>query len=146
VSLRYLLDTDWVIDHFNGVEAVTRRLEEFRPAGLALSVISLAELYEGVHYDVCDLFGRERGKLRQRGRLIGDFDLLIAATCWRRDEATGELCRLRHPSRLITAHADAGLPATAPHPPQVPPSWSSDGLWKLATQLRSILALRRITV
>ena len=50
MSLRYLLDTDWVIDHFNGIEAITRRLEEFRPAGLALSVISLAELYEGLHY------------------------------------------------------------------------------------------------
>lgn len=110
MSPRYLLDTDWVIDHFNGIEAITRRLEELRPAGLALSVISLAELYEGVHYSrdpvrsravlsrflggvtvvpiddgVCDLFGRERGKLRQQGRLIGDFDLLIAATCLRHD-------------------------------------------------------------
>lgn len=35
--------------------------------------------------EVCDLFGRERGKLRQQGRLIGDFDLLIAATCLRYD-------------------------------------------------------------
>lgn len=35
--------------------------------------------------EVCDLFGRERGKLRQQGRLIGDFDLLIAATCLRHD-------------------------------------------------------------
>jgi tRNA(fMet)-specific endonuclease VapC len=110
VSLRYLLDTDWVIDHFNGIETITRRLEQFRPAGLALSVISLAELYEGVHYsrdparsrvvlsrflvdvrvlpvddEVCDVFGRERGKLRRQGRTVGDFDLLIAATCLRHD-------------------------------------------------------------
>jgi predicted nucleic acid-binding protein len=73
-------------------------------------VISLAELYEGVHYardpaasrrvlsrfvagltvvpvddEICDIFGRERGKLRQQGRTVGDFDLLIAATGLRYD-------------------------------------------------------------
>ena len=50
MSLAFLVDTDWVIDHFHGIPAVTRKLEELRPAGLALRVISLAELYEGVHY------------------------------------------------------------------------------------------------
>ena len=110
MTARFLLDTDWVIDHFNGIAAITRRLEELRPAGLALSVISLAELYEGVHYardpaesrrvlsrftaavtvvpvddEVCDIFGRERGKLRQQGRTVGDFDLLIVATGIRHD-------------------------------------------------------------
>ena len=38
----FLVDTDWVIDHFNGVEAVTRRLQALRAQGLALSVISVA--------------------------------------------------------------------------------------------------------
>ncbi len=104
----YLLDTDWIIDHLNGVAAVTARLKELQPTGLAVSIISLAELYEGVHYsrdpvrsetslqqfltglsilpiddEVCRIFGRERGRLRQQGRTIGDFDLLIAATCLR---------------------------------------------------------------
>jgi hypothetical protein len=37
VSLAYLVDTDWVIDHFHGVESVSRKLEELRPAGLAIS-------------------------------------------------------------------------------------------------------------
>ena len=94
------LDTDWVIDHFSGIAAITRRIEQLRPSGLALSVISLAELSEEVHYsrdpaksraalvrfvsavtvlpideEVCDIFGRERGRLRQRGTMIGDFDL-----------------------------------------------------------------------
>lgn len=106
----YIIDTDWIIDHLNGIDAVTRRLDEFRPAGLAVSIVSLAELSEGVHYsrdparsravlarflagvtvlpiddEVCDIFGRERGKLRQQRRSIGDFDLLIAATCLRHD-------------------------------------------------------------
>ena len=48
--MTYLIDTDWVIDHLNHIERVTRRLEELAPAGLALSIISLAELYEGVYY------------------------------------------------------------------------------------------------
>jgi tRNA(fMet)-specific endonuclease VapC len=110
VTARFLLDTDWIIDHLNGIAAITRRLEQLRPSGLALSVISLAELYEGVHYardpgasrrvlsrfvagltvvpiddEICDIFGRERGRLRQLGRTVGDFDLLIAATGLRHD-------------------------------------------------------------
>lgn len=104
----YLVDTDWIIDHLNGVAAVTVRLTELRSVGLAVSIISLAELYEGVHYsrdparsetslqqfltglsvlaiddEVCRIFGRERGRLRQQGRTIGDLDLVIAATCLR---------------------------------------------------------------
>ncbi len=46
----FLVDTDWVIDHLNGVEAVTRRLQALRTQGLALSIISIAELWEGVHF------------------------------------------------------------------------------------------------
>lgn len=109
-AIRFLLDTDWVIDHFNGIAAITRRREQLRPSGLALSVISLAELYEGVHYsrdppasrrvlsrfvtgltvvpvddEICAILGRERGRLRQLGRTVGDFDLLIAATGLRHD-------------------------------------------------------------
>jgi tRNA(fMet)-specific endonuclease VapC len=110
MSLAYVVDTDWIIDHFNGIEQITRKLHEIRPAGLAISVVSLAELYEGVLYsrnpmqskavlqrfltgvsvlpideEVCEVFGRERGRLRQRATAIGDFDLLIASTCLRHD-------------------------------------------------------------
>ncbi len=108
MSPAYLIDTDWIIDHFNRIEAITQKLEELRPAGLATSIICIAELYEGVYYsrdpnqseavlerflmdlmvlavdeEVCRVFGRERGRLRQQRRTIGDFDLLIAATSLR---------------------------------------------------------------
>jgi predicted nucleic acid-binding protein len=43
-----------------------------------------------VEEEVCDIFGRQRGKLRRQGKMVGDFDLLIAATC------------LRHGLRLCT--------------------------------------------
>jgi tRNA(fMet)-specific endonuclease VapC len=107
--MTYLIDTDWIIDHLNHIERVTRRLEEHAPEGLALSIISLAELYEGVYYasdpvesetalqrfldpeltilnideDTCKIFGKERGRLRAAGLMIGDCDLFIGATALR---------------------------------------------------------------
>jgi len=106
----YLVDTDWIIDHLNGKETVRQKLKELRPSGIAISVISLAELFEGVYYskdpsksqsileallmqfeivgvdeETCKIFGKERGKLRHEGRIIGDFDLMIASTCLSRN-------------------------------------------------------------
>ena len=107
-SLAFLIDTDWVVDHFNAVSYVTHRLKELQPQGLALSVISEAELWEGVYFsrdpkrsqatleeflsgvvllgldeEVCKRFGQLRGSLRRRGQIIGDFDLLIVASALR---------------------------------------------------------------
>jgi len=48
--LSFLIDTDWVIDHFNGVTQVTLRLKELQPRGLGLSVVSTAELWEGAYF------------------------------------------------------------------------------------------------
>jgi len=105
--MKYLIDTDWVINHLKGERRVVRKLEELAPEGMAMSVISLAEIYEGVFYsrdpaksqqllkeflapdlkvlnvdqEVCEIFGRERGRLRQQKKMISDFDLLIASTC-----------------------------------------------------------------
>jgi len=108
--LSFLIDTDWVIDHFNGVTHVTRRLKELQPQGLGLSVVSAAELWEGAFFsrdpkrsqetlegflsgvdilgldeEICRRFGQLRGSMRRRGQTIGDFDLLIAATALRHD-------------------------------------------------------------
>ena len=102
----YLIDTDWIIHYLNGQREIVKRLVSLRKEGLAISVISLAELYEGVYYstnpegdkkalddfltgvsilgledEICKIFGKERGKLRKLKIVIGDFDLLIAATC-----------------------------------------------------------------
>ena len=107
-AFSFLLDTDWVIDHFNGISQVSTRLKELQPQGLALSVISVAELWEGVYFsrdpkssqktleeflsgvvilgldeEVCKRFGQLRGSLRKRGQNVGDFDLLISATALR---------------------------------------------------------------
>ena len=47
--MKYLIDTDWVINHLKGENRVVRKLEELAPEGVAMSVISLAEIYEGVY-------------------------------------------------------------------------------------------------
>jgi tRNA(fMet)-specific endonuclease VapC len=105
MNMRFLVDTDWVIEYLLGNPAIVSRLGELQAHGLALSIISLAELYEGVFYsrdpegdgqdladflrgvtvlgldaDIAQRFGRERGRLRKAGMLIGDFDLLIGTT------------------------------------------------------------------
>jgi len=108
--MRYLLDTDWVIHHLNGRQDIIQRLQALQPEGLSLSVIVLAEPYEGVYYSrdtaqseqklndflesvtlvgmdegTAKIFGRERGRLRAAGIMIGDMDLLIAATALQYD-------------------------------------------------------------
>ena len=35
----------------------------------------------GIDERICRIFGKERGRLRWQGRIIGDFELLIASTC-----------------------------------------------------------------
>lgn len=100
MTIRYLIDTDWAIEYLRGTPEIVRRLEELKPEGLGLSVISLAELYEGVVTSrnpdaseqglnnflrrvtiigvddgTCKIFGKERGRLRQGGKRVGDFDL-----------------------------------------------------------------------
>lgn len=47
--MKYLIDTDWIIDHLNGIEVVTKKLEKYSVSGICTSIISVAELYEGVY-------------------------------------------------------------------------------------------------
>ncbi len=108
--MRYLLDSDWTIQCLNGVDRFVERIDELASAGLGLSVVSLAEVYEGVlgsaepilrerelntwlrqvrllevDAEVARVFARERVRLRREGRLIADLDLLIGATALRHD-------------------------------------------------------------
>jgi predicted nucleic acid-binding protein len=49
VNLSYLVDTDWLVDHLGGDLKTTRKLEKLEPSGIAMGIISLAELCEGVY-------------------------------------------------------------------------------------------------
>ena len=106
----YLLDTDWTIQYLNGLDRFVKRVDELEPSGLSLSTISLGEVYEGVFgsvdpparenefnaflerveiipidIEIARIFGIERLRLRREGRMIGDLDILIAATALRYD-------------------------------------------------------------
>lgn len=126
--MQFLVDTDWVIDYLNGIQAVAQRFDELRAQGIGLSVVSLAELYEGVlgaadpeadesaltdfladvdvlaiDPTVCRIFAEERRRLRSTGTLISDLDLLIGATAVRHG-LTLLTNNRRHFSRLQGLH------------------------------------------
>ncbi len=106
MRLTYLVETDWVVHWLRGREDVVNKLRDLQAHGLGLSIISLSELYTGIYYstdpikaekelddflsfvtilgvnrEVCRIFGEENVRLRKDGLVIGDFDLMIAATC-----------------------------------------------------------------
>lgn len=104
--MRYLVDSDWVIDYLNAQPQTIATLQRLEPDGLAISIITYAEVYEGILFsrdpaqgdrgfrqflrgvDVLPLtrrvtrqFAALRGRLpRQIRQQVGDMDLLIAAT------------------------------------------------------------------
>jgi predicted nucleic acid-binding protein len=103
--MTYLVDTDWVAAYLKGRAEAIQRLDALAEDGLAISVITYGEIYEGIYYgravkqheqgflnflqgvDVLPLnrtimkrFAQMRGHLRSQGQLIGNLDVLIAAT------------------------------------------------------------------
>lgn len=99
------VDTDWLVDIYSGRPDAIRVLEGLHSIGLAVSIISHGELFEGTFGfsdaderltrvyallsrfetlqltdPIMEIFGRTRSHLRQSGQMIADLDLLIAAT------------------------------------------------------------------
>jgi tRNA(fMet)-specific endonuclease VapC len=107
----YLVDTDWIIDVLHGSADAEETLLDLAPEGLAVSLITYGELYEGAHYardsrpalaglrtfldgkellpltvEVMERFAILRGQLsRQVRQQVGDMDPLIAATALSHD-------------------------------------------------------------
>jgi tRNA(fMet)-specific endonuclease VapC len=100
-----LLDSDVVINFLDGRVEARQTVEALRLGGVAISLITLGEVYEGAIFGrdpinaeanlerflravrIVDLdrstmrrFALLRGALRRQGQLISDTDLLIAAT------------------------------------------------------------------
>lgn len=46
--MAYLLDSDILIDHFAELPAATQLVERLAPTGIAVSIISYMEIYEGI--------------------------------------------------------------------------------------------------
>lgn len=102
--MKYLLDTDVVISYLKGIKGVVTILQEHERE-LGISVITLGELLEGIYTqpkekerleglkkflsdinllevdeNIVEKFAKIRSNLRERGQLIDNFDILIAAT------------------------------------------------------------------
>ena len=103
--MRYLVDSHWLIDAFLGIPAAVNLLARLRGEGLAVSIVSYGELFEGaigapdpavelarfrrflgrlalmpLDDTIMERFARIRADLRRRGQLIPDLGLLIATT------------------------------------------------------------------
>ncbi|MBE3588104.1 MAG: type II toxin-antitoxin system VapC family toxin [Thermoanaerobacteraceae bacterium] len=105
VVAKYLLDTDWAVYYLRGKEPFVDSIKRYRQAGMAMSIISVAELYEGVFRSpepeekelslndflagltimditkpIARVFGWKRAELKKAGVTVSDFDLMIACT------------------------------------------------------------------
>lgn len=99
----YLIDTDWAVDYLKGVGGKVSFLQSAEE--LYISSISVGELVEGIIDSkdeekrreglenlltkitvvpftgkIARIFGRMRSKLRNKGKLPGDIDIMIGAT------------------------------------------------------------------
>src|SRR3954468_20965223 len=103
--MSYLVDTDMVASYLNGRPDAIELLSTLRHEGLAISLITYGEIYDGIYSSndpqgkeatflqflrrvevlpltrtIMKRFARIRGQLRRSGLTVQDPDLLIAAT------------------------------------------------------------------
>lgn len=109
--MAYLLDTTFMVDSILGRKALAHKIiDHIEQNRLSISIITLAELYEGAFHrshpqavidviesrirryavlpvteEVCLRFAEVRADLRRRGHPHPEFDLLIAATALAHD-------------------------------------------------------------
>ncbi len=106
----YLLDADWVISFLNGRANAVELLARLADDGVALSIITWGEIYEGLlgvpdamgrisqleaftaaldlvtlDLEIARSYGQLRSTLRAQGSLIPDNDLWVAATALAHD-------------------------------------------------------------
>jgi tRNA(fMet)-specific endonuclease VapC len=103
--VRHLLDSNWLVEYLRGTPRFVQAIRERKADGLAMSIVTLAELYSGVARStdrpkaeqevrrvvsqvavlgiddtVARHWGQEDARLTAAGQKIGDVDLFIAAT------------------------------------------------------------------
>jgi tRNA(fMet)-specific endonuclease VapC len=102
--VNWLLDTDTVVYYMRAMPAVVKRLEATRASSRYISLITLGELYFGIHRSaqaeknlrryrrffarvkllpftptIAERFGAVKSDLARRGEMIADHDVWIAA-------------------------------------------------------------------
>jgi predicted nucleic acid-binding protein len=118
--VQYLVDSDWAIDYLDGHPVAVELVQSFIPAGIAISIITYIEVYQGIvrwntpsavrslelmlattpvlpiSMAVAQRVARLREDLRRQGRRTRSraLDLIIAATA------------LEHDLTLVTRNTD----------------------------------------
>jgi predicted nucleic acid-binding protein len=103
--MRYILDTDWIINLLAGKKDAEERIQQFDPEEIVVSLVTVAEIYESAYnfanpeahiktfrsflrnfqllnlnLPIIEKFAEVRAYLRRRGQMISDFDILLGAT------------------------------------------------------------------
>lgn len=103
--MTYLVDSDYVADYLKGRAPATTLLDRLFSEGIAVSMVTYAEVYEGIYYgqhratserglrcflrttpvlgitrSIAKRYAHIRGELARKGQLIDQPDLFIAAT------------------------------------------------------------------
>lgn len=47
--MKYLIDTDWIVDYLAGQEEARKLLTTLHPDGIAISIVTFTEIYEGIY-------------------------------------------------------------------------------------------------
>ncbi len=108
--MSYLLDADWAINALAGRSETVEALQKLAADGIAISLITVGEIYEGafglpnpeahiarfrefvqplrlitLSDEIMFRFAEIRSALRRNGQLIPDFDILLGATALQYD-------------------------------------------------------------
>jgi tRNA(fMet)-specific endonuclease VapC len=122
--MAYLVDADWIINAAKQRRGAIESLKELADAGLYVSIVALAEVFEGAHRtpnpqayiesyksvldlfeiinlneDIMSAFAETRALLRRQGTIIPDFDILIGVTAVHYD-LTLLTFNIRHLNRI----------------------------------------------
>jgi tRNA(fMet)-specific endonuclease VapC len=103
--MRYILDTDWIINLLVGKKDAEEKIQQFDPEEIVVSLVAIAEIYESAYnfanpeahiktfrsflsnfqllnlnLPIIEKFAEVRAHLRRRGQMISDFDIMLGAT------------------------------------------------------------------
>jgi tRNA(fMet)-specific endonuclease VapC len=103
--MRYILDTDWIINLLAGKKDTEEKIQQFDPEEIVINLVTVAEIYESAYnfanpeahiqifrsflsnfqllnlnFPIIEKFAEVRAHLRRRGQMISDFDILLGAT------------------------------------------------------------------
>jgi tRNA(fMet)-specific endonuclease VapC len=108
--MRYLLDTDWIINLLAGKEDAEEKIQRLDPEDIGISLVTVAEIYESAYnfanpeahiqifrsflknfhlanlsLPIIEKFAEVRAHLRRKGQMISDIDIFLAATALHHD-------------------------------------------------------------